>query len=114
MPKYSNGDTIAVPGHYGCHCIQVVEEIPTTCALSESRRKALYRCTDIHHMLNIAKNDLPFISLFSAVYSLGKVLRNFLIHFKVEWRDFARASVVKSTDSSVPAFLKYQKYREPV
>lgn len=58
LSQYSNGDTMAVPGHYGCHCIiLVVEVIPTTCALSGSRRKALYRYKDIHHMLNVAKND---------------------------------------------------------
>lgn len=41
MHQYSNGDIVAVPGHYGYHyIIQAVEEIPTTCALSGNRRKA--------------------------------------------------------------------------
>ncbi len=46
----SNGDTLPFLGHYGCHCIiQVVEEIPKTCASCESWRKTSLQVHSLCH-----------------------------------------------------------------
>ncbi len=97
----SNGDTLPFLGHYGCHCIiQVVEEIPKTCASCESWRKHLYKCIRF-----VTKSDWPFtvVLCFQPFILWASLQRcicwhwNFFSNSKVWWESFARASVGTET-----------------